>query len=595
MAKYETLVKILDQIRAEGASAGYTSYAPTTDDTEAVNQARSKAYVHLFHKVKFGLLSFSDREKFITDGPQDGGVDGYFIDEDSKVITFLQSKFRTTEKNFESKQITLDEIASMDIARITSGYETNEDGVEYSGKIKGLIRNIAAIEDIGRYKYRVIIIANLRDASQTTLRNLTGGFAVEIFDSERCYSELVFPVLSGTYFQKGDLSILIDVSNKSAGARVTYGVSTVYGDCDITVLFVATLEIAKIMYRYKNAILKYNPRSYLEFEGAPVNLAIRESILSSSSNEFALLNNGITMISDQTNISERIGQKNKAQLVVTNPQIINGGQTAYTLSRILESDAANVEAIFGGKEVLLKVITLNAPEQSYNSEKSKQLIDKISTATNRQTAVTNTDRYSNEEGFLVLQKAIFDRFGVLFERKRGEFGDGVRDGYLDRDQILERNVFAKIFFAANGRIPDGGVRRSFLRLINPEEIATRSHELDRFYFCYRAYLSLGRPALNKRNRATVMRLYAFTSVFFSRGLDAAEKTGNIEAFHREWESFLSVRSAAPKPSRSVRKQRALEGEGVPPDNPNLTPHKSIKDEIDEYFASSPLHPSNLDT
>jgi len=57
--------------------------------------------------------------------------------------------------------------------------------------------------------------------------------------------------------------------------------------------------------------LKYNPRSYLEFEGAHVNTAIRNTILAETSNEFALLNNGITMISDETNINERIGQKTR--------------------------------------------------------------------------------------------------------------------------------------------------------------------------------------------------------------------------------------------------------------------------------------------
>ena len=302
MSKYDSLLRILDQIRKEGVAAGFSAYGSDNDDLDWLNQTRSKAYVHLFLKVKFGMLAFSERENYVTDGTQDGGVDGYFIDPDSKTVIFLQSKFRTTERNFESKQITLNEVASMDIGRITSGEDTDEKGIRYNGKIMRLIRSISEIEDIGRYKYKVIIIANLRDVSNTTLRNLTGGFAVEIFDAERCYSELIFPVLSGTYFQKDSLGIFLDLSNKNAGAKINYEVSTTYGACDITVLFVPTLEIAKTMYKYKNAILKFNPRSYLEFDGATVNNSIRDTILSGASNEFALLNNGITMISDETDI-----------------------------------------------------------------------------------------------------------------------------------------------------------------------------------------------------------------------------------------------------------------------------------------------------
>ena len=78
-------------------------------------------------------------------------------------------------------------------------------------------------------------------------------------------------------------------------------------------------------------------------------------------NEFALYNNGITMLSAETNLNERIGQRNKARLNVTNPQIINGGQTAYTLARIYEEQPSDTaEAVFEGKEVLLKVITLTS-------------------------------------------------------------------------------------------------------------------------------------------------------------------------------------------------------------------------------------------
>jgi hypothetical protein len=219
MSKYDILLKILDQIRAEGIAAGFKSYNASAEDIEWLNQTRSKAYIHLYLKVKFGLLSFAKRETCVTDGTNDGGIDGYFIDEETKSITFLQSKFRTTKKNFETKKITIDEMASMDFARITAGYEQSESGLEYNGKIKGLIRSISQIDDIGRYKYRTVIIANLPDISQSILRSLTGGFPVETFDAERCYAELVFPVITGTYFQKEELAILLDLNTKNAGAK----------------------------------------------------------------------------------------------------------------------------------------------------------------------------------------------------------------------------------------------------------------------------------------------------------------------------------------------------------------------------------------
>src|ERR1019366_7183365 len=212
------------------------------------------------------------------------------------------------------------------------------------------------------------------------------------------------------------------------------------------------IEIARVMQRYKNSILRFNPRSYLELQGHVVNDSIRDTGLTTDTNEFALFNNGITMLSDETYINERIGQRNKAQLTLKNPQIINGGQTAYTLSRILEeSPESDKEATFRGKEVLLKVITLiEDPAMPGAAQHRVDLIDQISTATNQQTPVINADKFSNNQDHLTIQRAMFDRYGILYERKRGEFADGLYRGYISVDLVLERNLFFRLYFAMIG-------------------------------------------------------------------------------------------------------------------------------------------------
>lgn len=298
MSKYSILLDILDRLRDESNGTRYSGlYAPTTLDQDKINQARSRAFIHLFLKVSFGLLSFDDREHLITDGSFDGGIDGYYIHKEIKTIYFIQSKFRTTETNFETKNISLDEILVMDIDRILKGEDHDTNGNEYNGKIKGMIREIGEVEDIARYRYQVVILANLNKADPDQLRRLTGGYATEIFSYSECYQKLVFPVISGTYFNAADLNIYIDLSNKNAGSKISYTVATKTSECEITVLFVPTIEIAKVLHRYKNSILKFNPRSYLELEGKKVNEAIRETILQTTTNEFALFNNGITMLS----------------------------------------------------------------------------------------------------------------------------------------------------------------------------------------------------------------------------------------------------------------------------------------------------------
>ena len=307
--KYETLLKIVDRLRAEASKNHSSRYLPPEPETEKINSARSRAFIHLYLKVLFGILDFEERERQITDGTYDGGIDGYYIDETTKFIYLIQSKFRLTESNFETKEISLEEILIMDVNRVLGGEECDENGNQYNGKIRQLQRDVSQLQDVARYSYKIVILANLKDISHTKLRQLTGGYAVEVFDFERCYESLVFPVIAGTYFTASDISIPIDLSNKNAGSKISYTVKTKISDCEITVLFAPTIEIARIMDKYKNSILKYNPRSYLDLEGRSVNNAIRDTIMNRETNEFALFNNGITMLSDETYINERIGQK----------------------------------------------------------------------------------------------------------------------------------------------------------------------------------------------------------------------------------------------------------------------------------------------
>ena len=140
MSKYDMLIRILDRIREEAFDTRVSArYNPPDSDHEKINQARSRAFIHLYLKVSFGITTFLERERFITDGPYDGGIDAYYIDAHNRDIYLLQSKFRTTAINFESKRLNLDELLVMDITRITSGEIYDEHGNSYNGKIVGLI------------------------------------------------------------------------------------------------------------------------------------------------------------------------------------------------------------------------------------------------------------------------------------------------------------------------------------------------------------------------------------------------------------------------------------------------------------------------
>lgn len=445
MNKYESLVNILDRLRFD-APQEYKRYRPNTSNEEALNQARSRTLIHLYLKVNFGILEFKSRERLISDKSFDAGIDAYYIDTENKRVILLQSKFRTSKENFENKNISFDELLKMDVARVIDGEKEDEDGNEYNGKIKQLQREISELPDVGRYKYEVVILANVSSLKPSQLSRLTGGFPTEVFDNDRVYKELVFPVVTGTFYNSTELSISLSLTNKNtSAARISYSVETEYEDCDITVVFVPTEEIGRILHTYQNSILKFNPRCYLEMKASSVNKEIYNTIKTKETNEFALFNNGLTMLSDDTSFNERIGQKDKAQVIISNPQLINGGQTSFTLSRIYSEclDGKEDKSVFKGKEVLLKIVTFG--ESASNNESNKRkLIEDISKATNRQSVVSDADRRSNDKIQIDLQEILFDDFGCYYERKKGEFSNGIREKYITRKQVVDRDTLLRV-------------------------------------------------------------------------------------------------------------------------------------------------------
>ncbi|MBK7381487.1 MAG: AIPR family protein [Ignavibacteriales bacterium] len=493
MSQYQTLVNILDEIRKEAPSL-YKSYYPLETELEKRNLALSKCYIHLFLKVKFGLLDFTKREEFITDGPFDGGIDAYYIDSINRMIYIIQSKFRMSKQNFEEKTISIDELLSMDVNRVTDGLDVDEQGNKYNSKIISLIEKIQKIADISRYKYEVILLANLKNYTTTQINKVIAGFPVQIFSFEKCYEELVFPVVSGSYYYSKNLIININLTNKEiSSSKIRYPVKAKSIECEISVLFVPTLEIAEKFSCLKNSILKYNPRSYLGLLRNPVNANISRTISESTYNEFALYNNGITILSDNTYFQEKVGKIGKGQLSLENPQIINGAQTAYTLSAVYENAVKNnldVEALFNDKEVMLKVITF-PDKENMNETLLLELITEISRATNLQTAVKEADRRANDPIQLELQKQLFQKFGYFYERKKGEFYDGIKNHYISKDKIINRQIFLRVLYTLDGN-PALASRVSERFLFKKEALPVliKLDQIEQIFFAYKCTLYL---------------------------------------------------------------------------------------------------------
>lgn len=449
---YKTLCQVLDSLREE-SPAELSVYRPPAGNTQALIQARSRALLHLYLKSRFGISSFTEREKLVTDGPMDGGIDAFFIDQKNKNIFILQSKFKATPQNFSSSNMSAEDLLKMDVARILKGNLKDVAGNAYNEKIRGgLQKQLKKLTDAGSYTTRVVLLGNAKLFTKQDLKKLVEGYSVEQFSHEKIYSELLFPVISGTYFNDPNLTIEIQLANLLKETHLDYNVKTKVIRANIKLLFVPTREIGRILKTYQNAILKFNPRSFLELQTNVVNQQIEASIKTQSGNEFALFNNGITIIADGTTISSDTGKQGTAQVGLRNPQLVNGGQTAYVLGRIYSEclGTGNFD-VFKGKEVLLRVITFVGPTKKSSEQARLALVADISKASNSQTKIDEADRRSNDPIQLRLQHEFFLKYGLYYERKSGEFSDGLTAGYIKKEDLVNREKLVRVCLATDYR------------------------------------------------------------------------------------------------------------------------------------------------
>ena len=448
--KYDLLTEILDGIRKDAPDL-YKSYHDV--ETEAkLTKARCRAYIHLLLKIKFKVEKFKERERLITDKDGDGGLDAYFIDKEEKIIYLIQSKFRTTEKNFESKDIEPQELIKMEYDRIIKGEKEDSNGIKYNSKILDFQLELSKIENIAEYTYNILILANLKKCNDYQIKKMIGNYSYDIYDYEKTYKELIYPICTSDNHEKTKMVINLYQEELSI-LKEEFKVSI--GKCKTSVIFLPVIEIIKLMNTYKNSILKYNPRNYLSISESEINSKIKNSLLEDTCQEFGILNNGITILCDSFKYTHNAAVKNKKNIIADNPQIINGAQTSYTLSKIWNDNKDKNTDFLKCKKVMVKFIEV-IKDDHVNEDDYIDFIYKISDATNTQNTVDKSDRTSNKKSQKEFQKFIYDNYGYLYERKKGEYYPILSNQNIESKKIksiiIKKSEIIRCSLAYNGKV-----------------------------------------------------------------------------------------------------------------------------------------------
>ncbi len=575
--QFETLLNIIDHIREQAPASLRSIYLPPPRREERVKQARARAYIHLYLMVKHGLLDFVEREKFICDGRQDGGLDAYYIDHETKTRTLIQSKFHMTERNFEVDQMSIDELSKMEIDRILRGEKKTSYGKTYNPSVRRLQRELKTTRGI--FKNNLVLLANVPHTDYK-IKKAIGYDQFEVFGFDRSYSELVFPYCSGIFHVPKEIQMMIRTRDKAQVALQQY-IKTTFGEAEVMIIFVPAREVGRVLSAYKNGILQFNPRNYLSL-GEKVNRDIRYSITNLGTNDFAILNNGITILADYFLYDPHTGDKRHGRLVIRRPQIINGGQTAYTLSEIYEHEFRQNSKVFGDKEVMLKLVRILKRQA-----REPEFVEMVSNATNKQTRVKEADRRSNHPTLIEIQQRIYQGFGYFFERKSGEFYDGIFGAQvLNRNYLIHRDTFVRAFAAFRGE-PSIARSKGESALFNEKRLTSvfpDSSVYVRAFFAYKILRHLFELERIERRKDYGKRKYGFALRYGKYAVIAAVGASNHLSFSgkENLEELAKVRAKAVLSRwRAFEKQAKLKAS-------KTNPFPGDSEGFDNYYKSTTM-------
>jgi len=166
-------------------------------------------------------------------------------------------------------------------------------------------------------------------------------------------------------------------------------------------------EVANLLKQHGEQLLERNIRRYLGLQGNRVNEGIRQTLTSSTLDNFYFFNNGLTLVCND--FSYNALQNSDYQVKVENLQIVNGGQTCMTIFKTLES--MNSHQIPKNASVLIRLYKLPKDNQD--------IILQITQATNSQNPVDLKDLKANDEKQQLLEESI-TALSYSYRRKRAD-------------------------------------------------------------------------------------------------------------------------------------------------------------------------------
>lgn len=337
-------------------------------------------------KERNGYNPLFDIEMSITNGPNDGGVDFVYYDEESSKVILGQCKYT---KNLKLNDI-ITELNKM--STTVENFKISNTGI-YNEKLRAELQN--ALDrlpdgDEGNVEYNIYTISDYDETSIMNKieaeHNTYSKEMVNVYGKDEFITKIKEKVEKLNTIEE-EFTINIDQANN----YLTYSNSSADG----IMVNMSSNSLIKMFNKYKDeGLLDMNIRKYVK--NKMVDDGIKRTLDKDRSN-FWVFNNGIIIACDDYYVDGNT-------VKIRGFSIVNGGQTT---NRIGNYKGSNHEEFF----IPCKIICIN--------NKNKNLFSKVAETTNSQKPIYPRDLKANSPEMKMLQSWL-DKENIYLEIKRGE-------------------------------------------------------------------------------------------------------------------------------------------------------------------------------
>jgi len=399
----------------------------------------TKKLTEFYAKARFKMRT-EDFNRQFTDGSDDGGVD-FFHNEDAAFFIF-QTKFSSSPKKVSESEI-LDEIRKL--RNTLTSQNPNRRADDFVNSLKRETGNGDAILEI-LWLTTNIVEQSVRDEIQNGLESWRKGngwsIGIDFVTIDKYALESVlYDIKHGYIPYTGKKIIKLE---QGQWIETTWEETGVYS-------VVCSINVNDVLkwFRSSDEIDRFLQKNVREFlgESSKINKAIAKSYLGTPT-WFWYKHNGIIIFADNLYIDET-----KKELVLRNPQVVNGGQTLKAIFTAYDKNNRNDNSA----KVLLRIYRLPYRD----TETYKRSIEIIS-ALNSQNKINPSDLRSTDPKQVRLEQ-LFEKIGEGYKyiRKRS------KEAKSSRYSITMRNLALR-YYVCKKNVPHEGVRGNVEELFEEE-------------------------------------------------------------------------------------------------------------------------------